>query len=219
MLENVASGIGNWHRRRMTMDCSQVKDGRSGTKGRVGCGGGRTESTPGQAIKPQPQQSWLATGAARRFALGLTSLSHFHCHCYQRTDWNERYEAVTMTTMIRQWRGTMGQDSHSYARRTFTYEHLCHNPLNNDFQLSIMTWLSIKRLSINQCLIKAKKLSVKQLSIIITFNKTSCEDARSVDARGVDGGAMTEARLIEVIRDATTSNLWDRLDNIPLNAP
>jgi hypothetical protein len=42
------------------MGRSQVKynrtHGRSGTKGRVGRGGGRTESTPGRAVKPQQQQ-------------------------------------------------------------------------------------------------------------------------------------------------------------------
>lgn len=42
------------------MGRSQVKynrtHGRSGTKGRVGRGGGRTASTPGRAVKPQPQQ-------------------------------------------------------------------------------------------------------------------------------------------------------------------
>jgi hypothetical protein len=42
------------------MGRSQVKynrtHGRAGTKGRGGRGGGRTESTPGRAVKPQPQQ-------------------------------------------------------------------------------------------------------------------------------------------------------------------
>ena len=38
-----------------------------------------------------------------------------------------------------------------------------------------------------------------------------------LDARGMDGGAMTEARLREVVLDATR-DLRERLENLPLNA-
>lgn len=46
-------------------------------------------------------------------------------------------------------------------------------------------------------------------------------EVSSTTSRVDDGGAMTEARLREVVREATSDlrDRLDRLDNIPLNAP